>query len=71
LSSKGYKGEKAVSENEKYQIAKAYVDKQFANMKRNGLKVRKVSSKEYDQMVRRLARDIKSNGSRPGNATAS
>lgn len=60
-----------MSENEKFQIAKAYVDKQFANMKRNGLKVRKVSSKKYNQIVKQLAREIKSNESHPSNATIS
>ena len=51
-----------MSEQERYQIAKDYMDKQLQNMKTNGLKVAKVSEKEYDQMVRKLAKDITSSG---------
>jgi hypothetical protein len=47
-----------VIDQERYQIAKEYVDKQFKNMKKNGLKVKKVSAREYDQMVKRLAKDV-------------
>ena len=51
-----------MSDQERYQIAKAYVDRQIENMEKNGLKVRKVSAQEYDQMVKRLAKDVASPG---------
>jgi hypothetical protein len=51
-----------MSEQERYQIAKEYVDKQFENMKKNGLKVKEVSPQEYDKIVRRLAKDVTSTG---------
>jgi hypothetical protein len=59
-----------MSEQEKYKIAKAYVDKQLRNMKKNGLKVRKVSARKYDQMIKQIARDIKSSG-QPSSAAMS
>lgn len=49
-----------MSEQEKYRIAKSYLDKQFQNMKKNGLKVKKVSAREYAEIVKRIARDITS-----------
>lgn len=51
-----------MSEQERYQIAKEYVDRQIQNMEKNGLKVKKVSPQEYDQMVRRLAKDVTCSG---------
>jgi hypothetical protein len=49
-----------MSDQERYQIAKAYVDKQLENMKKNGLKVKKVSSREYQTIVKHQAQFIKS-----------
>jgi hypothetical protein len=60
-----------MSEQEKYQIAKAYVDKQFENMKKNGLKVKKVSAREYEKIVKRIARDITSPGTQSSNVAMS
>jgi len=51
-----------MSEQERYQIAKEYMDRQTQNMEKNGLKVKKVSPQEYDQMVRQLAKDITCSG---------
>ena len=51
-----------MSEQEKYKIAKEYLDKQLENMQKNGLKVVKVSEKEYDAMVKKIAKDITSPG---------
>lgn len=50
-----------MSEQERYQIAKAYVDRQTKNMEKNGLKVKKVSAREYDKIVKRIAKDVQSN----------
>ncbi|HEU0049882.1 MAG TPA: hypothetical protein VFQ43_20000 [Nitrososphaera sp.] len=47
-----------MSAQERYQIAKEYVDRQIQNMEKNGLKVKKISAQEYDHMVKRLAKDI-------------
>ena len=55
---------------ERYEIAKAYVDKQLKTMKENGLKVKRVSELEYDAMVRQVARNVKFAG-QTKSATAS
>jgi hypothetical protein len=60
-----------MSDQERYQIAKAYVDKQVANMRKNGLKVRKVSAREYSKIVSRLAKDVSSTGAKSKSATNS
>lgn len=48
-----------MSEQERYQIAKEYVDKQFKNMKKNGLKVKKVSDHKYEAIVKHIAQSVK------------
>jgi hypothetical protein len=48
-----------MSDLERYEIAKAYVDKQLKTMKENGLKVKRVSELEYETMVRQVARSVK------------
>jgi hypothetical protein len=44
-----------MSDNERYEIAKAYVDKQLKNMEKNGLEVMKISEHEYETMVKQVA----------------
>ena len=49
-----------MSEQERYDIAKAYVDRQLKNMEKNGLEVMKISEREYETMVRQVAQTVKS-----------
>lgn len=49
-----------MSGEERYEIAKAYVDKQLQNMKENGLAVKQLSTQEYDSMVKQIAQTVKS-----------
>jgi hypothetical protein len=51
-----------MSDQERYEIAKAYVDKQMKTMEKNGLKVKKVSASEYDQIVKNVAANVTSSG---------
>ena len=47
-----------MSNNERYKIAKAYVDKQLETMEKNGLKVVKMSNHEYETMVKQIAQTV-------------
>lgn len=40
-------------------IAKEYVDRQLATMRKNGLKTLKVSKQEYKSLVERVASNVK------------
>jgi ribosomal protein S17E len=51
-----------MSDQERYEIAKAYVDKQLKTMEENGLKVKKVSEHEYKTIVKRVAQNVTSSG---------
>jgi hypothetical protein len=51
-----------MSEQERYDIAKAYIDKQMKTMEENGLRVKKVTASEYDQLVRSVAENVTSAG---------
>ena len=43
-----------------HDIAKAYVDKQLATMRANGLKTEKISAEKYHQMVESVAKAVSS-----------
>jgi hypothetical protein len=47
-----------MSNDERYEIAKVYVDKQLKKMEKNGLKVKKVSQREYKEMIRQVAQNV-------------
>jgi hypothetical protein len=47
-----------MSDKERYQIAKAYVDKKLKTMEENGLKVTKISKHEYETMVNKIAQVV-------------
>ena len=49
-----------MSDQERYEIAKAFVDKQLKTMAENGLKVKKVSEHEYKTMIKRVAQNVTS-----------
>jgi hypothetical protein len=49
-----------VSEQQKYEIAKEYVDKQIETMKQYGSAPRDLSKEEYDSLVKEIAQTIKS-----------
>jgi len=51
-----------MSNDERYKIAKEYVDKQLKKMEKNGLKVKKVSQHEYKQMIRQVAQNVNYSG---------
>jgi hypothetical protein len=54
-----------MSHKERYEIAKAYVDKQLKTMEENGLQLTKISQHEYDAMVEQIAQTVRvSNGSK-------
>lgn len=59
-----------MSDLERYEIAKAYVDKQLKTMKENGLKVKRVSDLEYEAIVRQVARSVKFAGQSKSAATS-
>jgi hypothetical protein len=48
-----------VSESERYEIAKAHVDQQLKKMKTSGLKVKKVTTRQYETMVRQVASAVR------------
>jgi hypothetical protein len=50
-------GEK-MSDKERYEIAKAFVDKQLKTMEENGLRITKISAHEYDAMVKQIAQTV-------------
>jgi hypothetical protein len=60
-----------MSPRERYEIAKAYVDKQLKTMEENGLQLTKISAHEYDEMVERVAQTIRvSNGTKKAESSS-
>lgn len=47
-----------MSENEKFQVAKQYIDKQLATMKEYGCAPKELSPSEYKSMVQQAAKAI-------------
>ncbi len=47
-----------MSENERYEIARAYVDRQLRTMKKNGLRIKKISGHKYRALVRQVAQAV-------------
>jgi len=47
-----------MNDKERYEIAKAYVDKQLKNMEKNGLEIMKISEHEYQTMVKQVAETL-------------
>lgn len=47
-----------MNDKERYEIAKAYVDKQLKTMEKNGLQVIKMSEHEYETMVKQIAQTV-------------
>ena len=45
-----------MSEHEKYQVARRYVDTQIATMRENGS--REISPEKYEQMVQKVAKAV-------------
>lgn len=48
-----------MSDKERYEIAKAYVDRQLKNMEKNGLEVVKISDHEYETMIKKVAETLR------------
>jgi|HubBroStandDraft_6_1064221.scaffolds.fasta_scaffold00234_4 hypothetical protein len=48
-----------MSYKERYELAKAYVDKQLKTMEENGLQLTKISQHEYDAMVEQVAESVR------------
>ena len=42
-----------------WQIAKEYIDKQFDEMRKNGLNTKEISGQEYEAMVDEVARAVR------------
>ena len=49
-----------MSDKERYEIAKAYIDRQMKSMEENGLRVKKVSASEYEEIVKSVAASVTS-----------
>jgi hypothetical protein len=49
-----------MSNEDRYKIAKDYVDKKLKTMESNGLKVKKISDREYQTIVKHVAQSVKS-----------
>ena len=48
-----------MSDKERYEVAKAYVDKQLRTMEQNGLQLTRISQHEYDAMVEQIAQIVR------------
>jgi len=48
-----------MSEGERYEIARAYVDKKLKTMEKSGLKIRKISKRQYQTMVKQIAHAVR------------
>jgi len=51
-----------MSDEERYRIAKAYLDRQLKRMEKNGLRVKKISEHEYETIVKQVAQAVRSSG---------
>lgn len=60
-----------MSDKERYEVAKAYVDKQLRTMEQNGLQLTRISQHEYDAMVEQIAQIVRVSNDSNRAATAS
>jgi len=51
-----------MSDEERYRIAKAYMDRQLRRMQKNGLRVKKISEHEYEMIVKQVAQVVRASG---------
>jgi len=48
-----------MSDSKRYEIAKKHVDKKLRNMESSGLKLKKITPREYQAMVKQVASAVR------------